>query len=79
MLSGLPTFPAARGDDDTSSCAAGSSWRPAIDAMERAFDAAEVRRSPGRPVLEATIPSLADPSLVAGAPAGTHVMSVIVQ
>ena len=30
-------------------------------------------------MLEATIPSLVDPSLVEGAPAGTHVMSVIVQ
>ena len=29
--------------------------------------------------MEATIPSLADPSLVDGAAAGTHVMSVIVQ
>jgi phytoene dehydrogenase-like protein len=31
------------------------------------------------PVLEATIPSLVDPSLVEGAPAGTHVVSVIAQ
>ena len=32
-----------------------------------------------RPVLEATIPSLVDPSLVAGAKDGTHVMSVLMQ
>jgi phytoene dehydrogenase-like protein len=31
------------------------------------------------PMLEATIPSLADPSLIEGAAPGTHVMSVIVQ
>jgi phytoene dehydrogenase-like protein len=47
--------------------------------MERAFDAWKYGRLPERPILEATIPSLADPTLVEGAPAGTHVMSVIVQ
>jgi phytoene dehydrogenase-like protein len=31
------------------------------------------------PILEATIPSLVDPSLVEGARAGTHVMSVVLQ
>ena len=35
--------------------------------------------SPNTAVLEATIPSLVDPSLVAGAKDGTHVMSVLVQ
>jgi phytoene dehydrogenase-like protein len=51
---------------------------PGIDAMERAHDAAKFGRVPDAPILEATIPSLVDPSLVAGAAAGTHVMSVIV-
>ena len=78
VLSGLPTFPAAKGEDDhllrgRIVVATG------IDAMERAFDAAKYGEIPERPVLEATIPSLADPSLVAGAPAGTQVMSVVVQ
>jgi phytoene dehydrogenase-like protein len=78
VLSGLPTFPAARGTDEhvlrgRIVVAAG------IDRMERAFDAAKYGGIPERPVLEATIPSLADPSLVARAPAGTQVMSVIVQ
>ena len=36
-----------------------------IDAIERAFDAAKYGGLTERPVLEATIPSLADPSLVA--------------
>ena len=78
VLSGLPAFPAANGEDDhllrgRIVVATG------IDAMERAFDAAKYGGIPERPVLEATIPSLADPTLVAEAPAGTHVMSVVVQ
>ena len=78
VLSGLPTFPAAEGKDDhvlrgRIVVATG------IDAMERAFDAAKYGGIPERPVLEATIPSLADRTLVAGAPDGVHVMSVIVQ
>ncbi|NJD28234.1 MAG: NAD(P)/FAD-dependent oxidoreductase [Chloroflexi bacterium] len=52
---------------------------PGIDAMERAFDASKYGRWSERPVLEATIPSLVDPSLVEGARAGTHVISVIAQ
>ena len=47
--------------------------------MERAHDAAKFGRLPDEPMIEATIPSLADPSLVEGAAPGTHVMSVIVQ
>jgi phytoene dehydrogenase-like protein len=52
---------------------------PGIDAMERAFDATKYGRWSTQPIIEATIPSLADPSLVDGAKAGTHVMSVIAQ
>ena len=51
---------------------------PGIDAMERAHDAAKFGRLGDEPILEATIPSLVDPSLVDGAQPGTHVMSVIV-
>ena len=78
VLDGLPDFPAAGGDArllrgriqvNTTS----------IDAMERAFDASKYGRISDAPVLEATIPSLVDTSLVAGAPAGTHVMSVLMQ
>ena len=77
-LDGLPEFPAAAGDPrqlrgriqvNTTS----------IDAMEHAFDASKYGRISEEPVLEATIPSLVDPSLVAGAKEGTHVMSVLVQ
>jgi phytoene dehydrogenase-like protein len=52
---------------------------PGIDAMERAFDASKDGRWSERPILEATIPSLADPSLVGGARSGAQVMSVIAQ
>jgi phytoene dehydrogenase-like protein len=52
---------------------------PGIDAIERAFDAAKYGQLSEHPVVEATIPSLVDPSLVAGAKAGTHVLSALVQ
>ncbi len=52
---------------------------PGIDPMERAFDSSKSGRWSESPVLEATIPSIVDPSLVDGAPPGTHVMSVIAQ
>ena len=77
VLAGPPGFPAAAGDER-------QLWgrilvAPGIDAMERAFDAAKYGRPSESPILEATIPSLADPSLVEGAPAGTQVMSVLAQ
>ncbi|MCJ7710044.1 MAG: NAD(P)/FAD-dependent oxidoreductase, partial [Chloroflexi bacterium] len=78
VLDGLPEFPAAGGDArvlrgriqvNTTS----------IDAMEHAFDESKYGRISDAPVLEATIPSLVDPSLVADAPQGTQVMSVLMQ
>jgi phytoene dehydrogenase-like protein len=77
VLSGLPTFPATGGDKAL--LHGRIVLAPSIDAIERAFDASKYGRWSEAPVLEATIPSLADPSLVEGAPAGTHVMSVIAQ
>ena len=76
-LAGLPVFPAAR--DDTRLLRGRILIAPGIDAMERAHDAAKYGRYPDAPIMEATIPSLADASLVEGAAPGTHVMSVIVQ
>ena len=73
----LPTFTAAGGD--ASLLRGRIVVAPSIDAMERAFDATKYGRTSDRPILEATIPSLTDPSLVEGARAGTHVMSVIAQ
>ncbi|MHB8958417.1 MAG: phytoene desaturase family protein [Candidatus Limnocylindrales bacterium] len=78
VLDGLPEFPAAAGDARLlrGRIQVGTT---SIDAMERVFDASKYGRFAEQPVLEATIPSLVDPSLVAGATEGTHVMSVIAQ
>ena len=76
-LKSLPMFPAAGGDEAL--LRGRIVVAPGIDAMERAFDATKYGRWSASPILEATIPSLADPSLVEGAKAGTHVMSVIAQ
>jgi len=73
----LPTFPAAAGDE--AALRGRIVVAPSIDAMERAFDATKYGRWSEQPILEATIPSLADPSLVEGAKPETHVMSVIAQ
>jgi phytoene dehydrogenase-like protein len=78
VLDGLPRFAAAGGEDETL-LRGRILVAPGIDAIERAYDAAKYGRISDRLVLEATIPSLVDPSLVDGAPAGTHVMSVIAQ
>src|SRR6185437_14213800 len=76
-LRGLPTFPAAAGDE--AALRGRIVVAPSIDAMERAFDATKYGRWSEQPILEATIPSLTDPSLVEGAKPGVHVMSVIAQ
>jgi phytoene dehydrogenase-like protein len=73
----LPTFPAAGGDERL--LRGRILVMPGIDAMERAFDASKYGHWSEQPILEATIPSLVDPSLVDGARPGTHVMSVIAQ
>jgi phytoene dehydrogenase-like protein len=75
-LSGLPRFTAA--GDDARLLRGRILVAPGIDALERAHDEAKYGRPPVTPILEATIPSLVDASLVEGAPDGTHVMSVIV-
>jgi len=78
VLDGLPEFPAAAADPRLlrGRIQVGTT---SIDDMERAFDPSKYGRLPESPVLEATIPSLVDPSLVGGAPDGTQVMSVIAQ
>ena len=78
VLDRLPRFTAAAGDDEQL-LRGRILAAPGIDAIERAFDAAKYGRVSDTPVLEATIPSLVDPSLVDGAPLGTHVMSVSAQ
>jgi phytoene dehydrogenase-like protein len=78
VLGRLPRFTAAAGDDEQL-LRGRIVVAPGIDALERAFDAAKYGRPSDAPVLEATIPSLVDPSLVDGAPDGTHVMSISAQ
>ena len=74
----LPRFTAADGEDEQL-LRGRILAAPGIDAIERAFDAAKYGHVSDRPVLEATIPSLVDSSLVADAPDGTHVISVSAQ
>jgi phytoene dehydrogenase-like protein len=76
-LKRLPTFPAAAGDE--AALRGRIVIAPSIDAMERAFDATKYGRWSDQPILEATIPSLTDASLVEGAREGVHVLSVIAQ
>jgi len=77
-LGGLPTFTALKGlGADASAALSGRILvAPETDYVERAFDASKYGRVSEQPFLEATIPSLLDPTL---APAGKHVMSVLVQ
>ena len=49
---------------------------PSLAAMEKAFNRAKYGELPDSPILEVTIPSLADPGLVEG---GGHVLSAVVQ
>jgi len=77
VLARLPRFPAA--GDDARLVRGRIVIAPGIDAMERAHDAAKYGRPSDSPIMEATIPSLVDPSLVEDAVSGTQVMSVIVQ
>ena len=71
-LGGLPKFTAADGQPMSGRIHIG----PEIDYLERAFDHAKYGEFSSKPYLEATIPSIADPSL---APAGKHVMSIYMQ
>jgi phytoene dehydrogenase-like protein len=71
-LSGLPALHGG----DAERLAGRIVLAPSIDDVERAMDAVKYGRVSEEPVLEATIPSLTDPSL---APDGKHVMSVVFQ
>ena len=61
---------------DRTACAGRIQISPEIDYLERAFDASKYGEFSQHPYLEATIPTLWDPSL---APAGKHVMSIYMQ
>jgi phytoene dehydrogenase-like protein len=71
-LSGLPAFHGGDADRLAGRIVVG----PSIDDVERAMDAVKYGHVSDEPILEATIPSLTDPTL---APEGKHVMSVVFQ
>lgn len=71
-LGALPSFPGADEERLRGRIVIG----PSIDDVERAQDAFKYGHVAESPLLEATIPSLMDPSLT---PEGKHVMSVLVQ
>lgn len=78
VLDGLPDFPAA-GDDPRLLRGRILVGMTGIDDVERVFDATKYGRFAESLVVEATIPSIVDPSLVEGAADGTHVLSADVQ
>jgi phytoene dehydrogenase-like protein len=75
-LSALPSFSALRGLDAAGLLRGRIHMGPDVDMLERAFDDAKYGDISSVPWLEATIPSLVDPTL---ASPGRHVMSVYVQ
>jgi phytoene dehydrogenase-like protein len=79
-LDGLPNFTALKNSAEASDAASALSARihigPEIDYLERAFDASKYGEFSPAPYLEASIPSLLDPSL---APSGKHVMTIHMQ
>jgi phytoene dehydrogenase-like protein len=74
-LSGLPTFTALK-NEDGAALKGRIHIGPEIDYLERAFDESKYGNFSRQPYLEATIPSLTDPTL---APDGKHVMSIYMQ
>jgi phytoene dehydrogenase-like protein len=71
----LPNFRGVNGNAATQ-LAGRIQISPHIDYLECAFDAAKYGEFSQRPYVEATIPTLSDPSL---APVGKHVMSIYMQ
>ena len=74
-LSALPNFTALK-NGDGAALKGRIHIGPEIDYLERAFDESKYGNFSRAPYLEATIPSLTDPTL---APDGKHVMSIYMQ
>jgi phytoene dehydrogenase-like protein len=74
-LSALPNFTALK-NGDGAALEGRIHIGPEIDYIERAFDESKYGNFSRQPYLEATIPSLTDPTL---APEGKHVMSIYMQ
>lgn len=75
-LAELPDFTARPGRDPAPHHRGTIHICPDLDYIERAYDDAKYGRPSTRPVLEVTIPSVADPTV---APPGRHLMSIFVQ
>jgi phytoene dehydrogenase-like protein len=75
-LDGLPRFTGANGDDGGRRLRGRIVVAPGVDYLEKAFDASKYGSTSAEPYLEATIPTLVDPTLT---PEGKHAMSVFVQ
>jgi phytoene dehydrogenase-like protein len=80
-LDGLPNFTALKNsaaapNDATAALTSRIHIGPEIDYLERAFDASKYGEFSRSPYLEASIPSLLDPSL---APAAKHVLTIHMQ
>jgi phytoene dehydrogenase-like protein len=75
-LSALPSFTSLRGLDAAGLLRGRIHLGPDVETLERAFDEAKYGGISTVPWLEATIPSLVDPTL---ASPGRHVMSIYVQ
>jgi len=84
-LAGLPVFTAAGTGEDAERLLRGRIVvAPGIDYLERAFDASKYGEISAAPYLEATIPTLMDPTLVDAPKAGArraarHVLSIHLQ
>ncbi|MGH2636174.1 MAG: phytoene desaturase family protein [Actinomycetota bacterium] len=72
-LAGLPAF---AGAESPERLAGRIVIAPSIDDLEKAFDHSKYGRVSEEPYLEATIPTINDPTL---APEGEHVMSIVAQ
>ena len=75
-LSSLPDFPSLKSAGNGNALKGRIQVGHEIDYLERAFDESKYGNFSRNPYLEATIPTLTDPSL---APAGKHVMSIYMQ
>ena len=72
-LSGLPQF---NGQTSQEQLSGRIRIAPSLDYLEKAYDAAKYGRISPAPYLEATIPTLLDPTL---APNGQHILSITMQ
>jgi phytoene dehydrogenase-like protein len=78
-LADLPTFSAVGSDEARLRLSGRILLAPTLRTLDRAADAAKGRRVADDLLLEATIPTLLDPSLIADGARARHVMNVLVQ